>query len=45
MNGVQQVMAYAAAGVLKIETERVPLANIESAWQREARGPRLVLIP
>lgn len=40
----QQVMAHAASGELHIDTERVPLADIENAWQREART-RLVIIP
>jgi len=41
----QQVMAYAATGVLKIDTETVSLAKVENAWQREQPGRRLVLIP
>ncbi len=41
----QQVMAYAAKGDLQIDTERVPLADIESAWQRDHPGRRLVIIP
>jgi NADPH2:quinone reductase len=41
----QQVMAYAAKGDLHIDTERVPLADIENAWQRDQRGRRLVIIP
>jgi NADPH:quinone reductase-like Zn-dependent oxidoreductase len=40
-----QVMAYAAKGELKIDTERVPLADVENAWQREQTGRRLVIIP
>ena len=27
-----------------IDTERVPLADIEGAWQRDQQGRRLVLI-
>lgn len=45
METFQQMMARAAARELRIETERVPLAAVEGAWQRAARGPRLVLIP
>jgi NADPH2:quinone reductase len=45
MNALQQVMAHAATGKLRIETERVPLADVESAWQREQRGRRLVIVP
>ena len=42
----QQVMARAASGELRIDTEQVPLADIEEAWQREVRGGRrLVIIP
>lgn len=42
----RQVMDRAASGELRIETERVPLADIEDAWQREVRGGRrLVIIP
>jgi NADPH:quinone reductase-like Zn-dependent oxidoreductase len=40
------VLRSAASGELRIDTERVPLANIEDAWQRETRGGRrLVVIP
>jgi NADPH2:quinone reductase len=41
----QQVMAHAAKGELKIDTERAPLADIENAWQRDQPGRRLVIIP
>jgi NADPH2:quinone reductase len=41
----QQVMAHAAKGELQIDTEKIPLADIESAWQREQAGRRLVVIP
>lgn len=41
----QQVMNSAARGTLRIETERVPLAEIEDAWERDARARRLVVIP
>src|ERR1700684_811528 len=44
MDALQQVLAYGASGNLLIDTERVPLADIESAWQREGRS-RLVIIP
>jgi len=39
------VMTHAASGELKIATERVPLAEIEAAWDREQRGRRFVVIP
>jgi len=38
-------MAHAAGGELAIETERVPLADIEEAWAREPRGKRIVVVP
>jgi NADPH:quinone reductase-like Zn-dependent oxidoreductase len=41
----EQVMAHAAKGELHIETERVPLADIEKAWQLDQPGRRLVIIP
>lgn len=40
----QQVMAYAAKGTLHIDTEKVPLANIENAWQRDHLRRRLVIM-
>ncbi len=41
----RQVMAHAATGELGVDTERVPLADIENAWQRDQQGPRLVITP
>ena len=45
VDAFERVMAHAAKGELQIDTERVPLTDIESAWQREQRGRRLVIIP
>jgi len=45
MEAYHQAMARAAAGELRIDTERVALADVEDAWQRPANGRRLVLIP
>jgi NADPH2:quinone reductase len=42
---LQQVMAHAARGDLRIETEPVPLVDIENAWQRDQQGHRLVVTP
>lgn len=43
---MQQVMEWGAKGALQIETESVPLSEIEQAWQRpESGGRRLVVIP
>jgi NADPH:quinone reductase-like Zn-dependent oxidoreductase len=41
----QQVMSHAASGKLRIETERVPLREVEDAWQRDQHGRRTVIIP
>jgi NADPH:quinone reductase-like Zn-dependent oxidoreductase len=41
----QQVMNKVAAGTLRIDTERVPLSEIEDAWERDAHAHRLVVIP
>lgn len=46
VDAMQQILSRAASGELRIETERVPLANIESVWQRpEQPGRRIVIIP
>lgn len=44
-NGLQQVIAHAASGQLKMETESMRLAEIEDAWQRSQRGRRIVMVP
>jgi len=45
VDALQKVMAHAASGELRVETERVALADIENAWQREQPGRRLVVTP
>ncbi len=45
VDAMQQVMARAARGELRIETERVPLVDIEKAWQRHESGRRIVVVP
>jgi NADPH2:quinone reductase len=44
-DALQQVMTHAAQGRLRIDRERVALRDIESAWQRDVHGRRLVVIP
>jgi NADPH2:quinone reductase len=44
-DALQQVMAQAAAGELRVDTERVRLADIENAWQRDQQGSSLVILP
>jgi NADPH2:quinone reductase len=41
----QQVMNHAVRGSLRMDKERVPLAEIEDAWNRDTHGRRLVVIP
>lgn len=41
----QQVMMCVARGELRIETKRVPIAEIEDAWERDVHPCRLVVIP
>jgi NADPH:quinone reductase-like Zn-dependent oxidoreductase len=45
MTAMNQVLDWAAAGLLTIETQTVPLAEIEQAWPRIERARRLVIIP
>jgi len=42
---VRQLMSNVSNSKLRIDTERVPLAEVEDAWQRDQRGRRTVLIP
>jgi len=46
VDAMQQVMTRAARGKLRIETKRVPLAEIERVWDRpQPSGRRIVLVP
>jgi len=46
LEAVPQVWALATGGKLRIKTEPVPLADVESAWQRQdLDGRRLVIVP
>jgi NADPH2:quinone reductase len=45
LEAFQQVMSHAAKGELHVDTERVPLRDIEHAWQRDCPGHRFVIIP
>jgi NADPH2:quinone reductase len=45
VDALQEVLAHAAKRELHVETERVPLANIENAWTRDQGRSRLVIIP
>ncbi len=45
VDAFQKVMAHARSGELRIETERVPLGDIENVWKRQEQRRRLVVIP
>jgi NADPH:quinone reductase-like Zn-dependent oxidoreductase len=45
LEAVRQLMSNVATGKLRIDTERVPLREVEDAWQRDQHGRRTVIIP
>lgn len=45
INAMRDVMAKAASGELQVDTERVPLAEIERAWKGAHGARRLVIAP
>ena len=45
IEAVRQLMSNVARGALRIDTERVPLSEVENAWHREPHGRREVIIP
>ncbi|HET9285141.1 MAG TPA: zinc-binding alcohol dehydrogenase family protein [Candidatus Angelobacter sp.] len=44
VNALKQVMIHAADGKLHVPTTRVPLASIESEWERQSPA-RIIIIP
>jgi len=45
-DAMKQVLQHGSAGELRIETERVPLADIESVWKSAGQpGSRVVVVP
>jgi NADPH:quinone reductase-like Zn-dependent oxidoreductase len=44
-DSMRKVLAHGARGELRVDTDRVPLADIESAWMRVQSGRRLVIAP
>jgi NADPH2:quinone reductase len=44
-DALRQVMAYAADGELQLDTAKVPLADVERAWEHNQSGRRVVIIP
>ena len=45
LEAVRQLLSNVASGKLSIDTERVPLSEVEDAWRRDQRGRRTVIIP
>jgi len=45
IEAVRQLMSNVACGALRIDTEGVPLREVENAWHREQHGRRVVIIP
>jgi NADPH2:quinone reductase len=45
LDTMRQLLDRVAQGILRIGTERVPLADIETAWDRDQQGRRLVIVP
>jgi NADPH2:quinone reductase len=45
VEAVRKLMSNVACGALRIDTERVPLCEVENAWHRERHGRRVVIIP
>ena len=45
IEAVRQLMSNVACGALRIDTKRVPLDEVENAWQREQQGRRAVITP
>ncbi len=41
VDALQQVMAHAASGEVHVETERIPLADIENAWAARPTRPQI----
>jgi hypothetical protein len=41
-----QIVQWALTGALTFDLEKVPLSEVETAWQRtDLRGRRLVIVP
>jgi hypothetical protein len=40
LEAIRQLLSNVASGKLRIDTERVPLREVEDAWQRDQHGWR-----
>ena len=45
IEAVRQLMSNIGCSTLRIDTERVPLGEVENAWHQEQHGRRAVIIP
>lgn len=45
LEAMRQLLDRVAQGILRIDTESVPLADVETAWDRDQQGRRFVIIP
>jgi NADPH2:quinone reductase len=45
LDAMRQLLDRVAQGILRIDTERVPLADVETAWDRDQQGRRFVIVP
>lgn len=45
IDAIQSLLANVASGAIRIETEKIPLADVEETWNRKFPGKRVVLIP
>jgi NADPH2:quinone reductase len=45
IGAIRQLMSNIGCGTLRIDTERVPLCEVENAWHQEQHGRRAVIIP
>ena len=45
LDAIRQLTSKVASGELRIDTERIPLGEVEDAWQRDQQGRRSVIIP
>jgi NADPH2:quinone reductase len=45
IEAVRQLMSNIGSGALRIDTERVPLSEVENTWNQERHGRRAVITP
>jgi hypothetical protein len=45
IEAIRHLMSNIGCGTLRIDTERVPLCEMENAWHQEQHGRRAVIIP